>query len=602
MAKERFEKEINQKNEIEKEDIVINDEENFEKNEKTTEKINNQEKIETNNMPEEKTSRRKGDLLDKIVKKEMSEFKPVKVEKTGLKKKKIVIFSLIFVVFLIITSVCIFVILNKTNSNVYKNVYCLENDFSNKTTDEVSNILKEKSIKIKEGRELDIYQESEKIYSVKSEEIDLNIDVAATTKEIMGFGRTDNIFKNSFIIFKNVFSKKEIKPIYIYDQNKLEDVVKNAELTLKNRFVDDSYNLDTKTNKLIIKKGTSGATINNEIEKNKIFEALSQNIDKIQFEIINKKPSNLDVNKVHDEVKKEPKDAYIDKATTPSKFVKEQVGYEFNTVDLEKLLNLDENKVEGKVIEFSLTVLQPKTKLADINYTLYKEKIVGYTTYFDVNNAARVNNLSVALSYLNEKIIMPGEIFSYNEAIGDTTAAKGYKEAATFKGGTVVMEMGGGICQTSSTLYNVALMANLEIVERHPHGLPVAYVPPSRDATVYSPVLDFRFKNTRNYPVKIVTSFSSSGNLNISLFGTKEETEYEMVITSNTVSTVPFKTEYVNDDSLAKGQQVVKKEGVNGYTSEGFISKKLNGAVISKTLLSKDTYNAQSKIVSVGTK
>ena len=199
-------------------------------------------------------------------------------------------------------------------------------------------------------------------------------------------------------------------------------------------------------------------------------------------------------------------------------------------------------------------------------------------------------------------IIMPGEVFSYNKIIGDTTAAKGYLPASTFKGGTIVQEMGGGICQTVSTLYDVALRSNLQITERHQHGLPVGYVKPSLDATVYGDVLDLKFKNTRAYPIKIVTSFSPSGSMNISLYGTKEANEYDIELTSKYLYTIPYTTQYIYDNTMLSGQQVVISNGANGYASEGYITKKLGGKIISSTLLSKDIYKAQQRVVKVGTK
>ena len=174
-------------------------------------------------------------------------------------------------------------------------------------------------------------------------------------------------------------------------------------------------------------------------------------------------------------------------------------------------------------------------------------------------------------------------------------------EAAIFKGGRVENEMGGGICQTSSTLYNVALLANLQIVERHAHGLPVGYVRPSLDATVYGDVLDFKFKNTRNYPIKIVTSYSDSGEMNISLYGTHEATEYEIVLNSNYLYTIYYPTEYINDSSMKEGQEVVVYNGVNGYASEAYMVKKLNGQVVETIFLSRDVYQPQTRTVRIGT-
>ena len=139
-------------------------------------------------------------------------------------------------------------------------------------------------------------------------------------------------------------------------------------------------------------------------------------------------------------------------------------------------------------------------------------------------------------------------------------------------------------------------------MERYQHGLPVGYVPPSRDATVYSPSLDFKFKNTRKYPVKIVTSFSYDGSLNISLYGTKEEEEYEVILSSTYLKTINYTTRYIYDESLPEGESIVVSKGVNGYQSEGYITKKLNGKVVSSSLLSRDTYNAQQEVIKIGTK
>ena len=349
------------------------------------------------------------------------------------------------------------------------------------------------------------------------------------------------------------------------------------ELTLKNRFVDDKYTLDEKDAKLIITRGTTGNTIDLDTEKEKLINICKNNMiynkhESLKLDIKSKKPTELDLNKLYNEVKKDAKDAYIDETKTPIELVKEEVGYDFNVEDLKNLLEKEENQDEGKTIYFSLTVIEPKVKLSDITYKLYRDKLAGYTTYFTPGVYARSTNLKIALSYLNDIVIMPGETFSYNAAVGDVSAAQGYQAAAVFKGGTTVNEIGGGICQTTSTLYNVALMANLQIVERYQHGLPVGYVPPSRDATVYSPSLDFKFKNTRKYPVKIVTSFSYDGSLNISLYGTKEEEEYEVILSSTYLKTINYTTRYIYDESLPEGESIVVSKGVNGYQSEGYIT------------------------------
>ncbi len=518
------------------------------------------------------------------------------------KKSKIIIitcaaiFLVICIVFGIITCV------NKLNSNVYKNVYLFNENFSGKSSEEVIQTITNISNDLNSSEKIDIYQDGENIYTIKAEDIDFKFDVDKTVQSIMEYGRNSNIFVNNFKILKAKFSKVEIEPSYLYDEEELDNVLKNIDLSIKDRFVDDSYSLDEKDAKLVIVNGKTGNSINYDEEKNNVIKTF-ENGDKNIYDlnIKRKSPQKLDADKVYSEVKREAKDAYIDKSVSPQKYVAEVVGFDFDVNKLKELLELPENKEEGKIIEFGVNKIEPKVKLVDISADLCKDKLAGYTTYFPAGSYARSNNLKIALSYMNGVVVLPGETYSYNNNIGDTTASKGYQAAATFKGGTTVNEMGGGICQTVSTLYNTVLMANLEIVERHQHGLPVGYVPPSRDATVYSPVLDFKFKNNRETPIKIVTSFSYSGSLNVSIYGTKQDNDPEVILSQTTTGTIPYTTRYEYDNSLPYGRQVVTTAGVNGYTSESYITKKLNGQVISSGLLSRDKYNAQQQVIKVGT-
>ena len=622
---EEYEKEKNEEknkledNEIEENDVKGNEEVDEDKVEKLTEETEN----DSENIKSEEKENLKADGVDSLADEDESkaiitregskvDVVPPKKEKT---RKKLKIFFIVF--FVIILFLCLtiggFFCYNKLNTKVYRNVFIFGMDMSKMTEEEVSKSINDYLSNINEKIntvKIDVYQNEDNIYSINPQDIEFKIDVAETVKKVMNYGRESNIFVNNLNIFMALFKDVNITPSFTYNNDKLSELVKNIELTLKDRFVDDKYSVDEKTGTLVITRGKTGNTLDNNTEMEKIVKLLNNiyttgNFDEsysLKLDIISRKPNELDLQKVYQEVKRDAKDAYIDKSQSPVKLVEEVVGYDFSVEDLKKELDKEENKQDGKVINFKLTIIEPKVKLKDITYTLYNDKLAGYTTYFDPSQWARANNLEIALRYLNEKVVMPGETFSYNDTIGDTTAAKGYKPAATFKGGTVVDEMGGGICQTTSTLYNVALMANLEIVERHQHGLPVGYVPPSRDATVYSPTLDFKFKNNRNYPIKIVTSYSSSGSLNISIYGTKEETEYEVVLSHKYLGTIPFTTKYIYDNTLPEGTTQIVSAGVNGYTSEGYITKKLNGVVVSSELLSKDTYKAQQQIVKVGTK
>ena len=143
-------------------------------------------------------------------------------------------------------------------------------------------------------------------------------------------------------------------------------------------------------------------------------------------------------------------------------------------------------------------------------------------------------------------------------------------------------------------------MANLKVTVRRNHQFVTSYVPGGKDATVVYGSQDFKFVNTRKYPVRIEATVSG-GIATISIWGIKEDVEYDISIESRKVASIAYTTQYIQDPSLPSGQQVVKQAGKNGSKYEAYKVMKLNGQVVSTTLLSKDTYNAMKRIVRVGT-
>ena len=231
----------------------------------------------------------------------------------------------------------------------------------------------------------------------------------------------------------------------------------------------------------------------------------------------------------------------------------------------------------------------------------FPDLLATYSTRYDGGDRDRTTNLRIACQKINEKVVLPGETFSYNQTLGVRSTATGYKNAKVYENGEVVDGIGGGICQISSTLYNSVLMANLDIVERKNHQFVTSYTPAGRDATVVYGMTDFRFKNTRKYAIKIKAG-ASNGVATVSIYGIKEEKEYTVSFSTRTISTIPFTVKYVDDSTLAVGTEKVKQKGANGIITETYITKSLNGKVVSTKLLSKDTYNAMQRIILRGTK
>jgi len=149
--------------------------------------------------------------------------------------------------------------------------------------------------------------------------------------------------------------------------------------------------------------------------------------------------------------------------------------------------------------------------------TLAGYRLLGTYTTYTTNVPNRNTNISLACKALNGTIVKPGHTFSFNNTLGYTSAAKGYKKAGILVNGKSSAALGGGICQVSSTLYNAVLKAGLKVVERHPHSAPVGYVPKGRDATVSYGSVDFKFRNNTTKNCRLVFEYNNR-SLTVSVF------------------------------------------------------------------------------------
>ena len=264
--------------------------------------------------------------------------------------------------------------------------------------------------------------------------------------------------------------------------------------------------------------------------------------------------------------------------------------------------NLGQEEEEDKEeYTIPLKITKPKKTINNLGEEAFPDLLATFSTRFDGSNYNRNTNIKLAAKKVNGTVILPGEKFSFNTIVGSRTIEAGFKEGTAYIGGKVVPDVGGGVCQVSSTIYNTALLANMQIVERSNHMFTTGYVAASRDATVYYGSLDFVFKNSRKYPIKMVAS-ANGGVCKVSIYGIKEEKEYEVIIQSKITSYINPTTIYKEDPTLEEGKEIVEQTAITGCRSEGYKILKLNGKIVSQTLLSKDTYKSRNKIVRRGTK
>ena len=192
---------------------------------------------------------------------------------------------------------------------------------------------------------------------------------------------------------------------------------------------------------------------------------------------------------------------------------------------------------------------------------------------------------------------MPGDVFSYDETVGRRTAANGYKEAGVYIGNKVESGIGGGICQTSSTLYCAALYANLEIVQRTSHSLPVAYVPAGMDATIAEGYIDLKIKNNTEYPVKIQATVSGR-QLTCKFLGVKEPGIKVEIVNTRTATLEP-ETEISENPGLPIGYKKIISKGAQGYRVASKRIVRSGGEIIKEEKLTGSVYHAANTEVEV---
>ena len=234
----------------------------------------------------------------------------------------------------------------------------------------------------------------------------------------------------------------------------------------------------------------------------------------------------------------------------------------------------------------------------DLEKNLFKDVLGEYTTSVS-GSSVRRNNVRLAGEKCNV-ILLPGEEFSYNKTVGKRTKENGFGEAGAYLNGETVQEVGGGVCQTSSTLYNAVVLSNLEVTERTNHTYISSYVPIGRDATVSWGGPDFKFKNNRDYPIKIEASYANS-KLTCKIIGTNVDGSY-VKFTSERTGDVAYNTKYENDATIPEGQQVTKQAGSNGGRAVSYrLVYDKDGKLLSKKKEAKSYYKGHEAIIAVGT-
>ena len=526
---------------------------------KTENKVSVNSKKETESEPVEKqnVNRKKYNNYESNNKQKLNNYEANVKEENSNKKILIFLLILINVILVLVIFSTIFGIINLNSSKIIKGVKINQIDVSGLTVEEakakIENQLNNGDnnfVTVKMG-------DYEKKVSINDIEGKFNVDKSAT--EAFETGRKDDLIQNNYKTIGTLIANNNIKSEFSYNEELLEKKVNEINIELPGVALDASYIIEG--NKLIIKNGSAGLQIKKAEFKNKIIEGLSNNERTIEIPVEHAEVKEINIDEIHNEVYKKPVNAYY--TTSPRKIYKEEEGLDFAISVAEAKKIISENKDE---YEIPLKKLEPQIKVSDLDDGAFPDKLSTFTTNYGTADVNRNANIALAARSINSRVVMPGETFSYNQLIGECSTKTGYKESTIYLNGKLSTGIGGGICQVSTTLYNTVLRANLEIVERRNHSLGVTYVPAGQDAMVSIGTSDFKFKNNRDYPIKVV-AYVGPGSITCEIKGVKNETEYEVKLES----------------------KVIEKDE-NKYKVETYKLLYLNGKLVSRTWLSKDTY------------
>lgn len=524
-----------------------------------------QEDPEKNVETEKKQKELKKDAKKEQEKKEnTTEFKPIENTEEAKTNKSdvLVIFGILLAIVILLVTVVYgtFSIMTEKSTTIAKGVYIKNIDVSGLTREQakekinnyISSVIPEE-IKLKHnGFETSLSTSQLSIYFNTDEAVNMAYNI----------GKTGNIFQKNLTILQTRLSKTTIDPGFSIDMDQLKKDLEDISSKLPDKIIESSCYIDG--NKLIITKGKAGKTVKVDDSAKYIKQAINDlKIENNSLELLTEDstPKEIDLDAVYNEIHKEPVNAYY--SQNPYVVHPSENGMDFS-ITLDEAKNMLKEEKDEYVVP--LKVLYPSVTTNMIGTEAFPDLLSEFSTKYAASNKNRTTNLILAAKKINGTVLMPGETFSYNKVVGARTIQAGYKEAPIYVSGRVEDGIGGGICQITTTLYNAVVYANLDIVERSNHQFVPSYAGPSRDATVVYGAIDFKFKNNRDYPIKIACSVSG-GIANFKIWGLKSDNDYEVQISSRTTG----------------------KTSTAIY-SEAYKILKKNGNVVSTTLLSKDTY------------
>lgn len=447
---------------------------------------------------------------------------------------------------------------------------------------EKSNVLNNASLPIK------IYQTE---YKISVPEVANGLDSENSAKDAYEFTRTGGFFTRIGNTVGALFGLNESKLSVDVNNEALKTKLDEISSEAITEPVDPFWTVEG--DYLVVDKGSVGVSF----DTDKLYTEVENRIKTMDFstldvEVTTKEQNPIDVQYIYDNAQTQAKNATVDK-TDGTTILPSVDGVKF---DLEKAKEIigDGSEQTYKIPIERTPAAVSADQLAGV---LFRDTLASTSTKLNASNKSRTNNVRLASQFINGTILNPGDEFSYNGVVGERTVSRGFQTAGAYSNGQVIEDVGGGVCQPSSTLYMAVLRADLEVTERHNHSLTVSYTPLGEDATVSWGGPDFKFKNNTDYPVKIL-AWQEGSSMSVKILGTKT-TDKVVETKTEIVETLDYKTVEKTDSSLSAGQRETSQSGITGYKTVTYKIITENGQTTT-VKANNSSYKSRDKIVLVG--
>lgn len=445
-----------------------------------------------------------------------------KLRKAG--KILLIIACILFALFIILFAVCA---AKRPSDTVSKNVWIGDLYVGGLSYEdtlasiEASDLMSTRSIKLKCNDDYYVFSGAD-IGSIANAE--------ETAKKAFNYGKSGNFFKDGLTQMGLLAGKHVMDPSSELNMELLSEVLRRFGTDMYGELV--QHSVEFTDSEAIVTPGHTGfdGDVSSALEEVKAAVANAQ-YNPITVTLKSAPPDDFTIETFDNVCYKDPVDAYYKVEGNSVDIVPEQNGRYINKDEAAALITSVKEGGEKVIVPIypSYAAVTRET----LKSKLFKDTLGSYSTYYGSSTANRSSNVARAAKLINGTVIAPGAVFSFNDTVGPRSTANGFSTAKEYVNGKSVDGIGGGTCQVSTTLYSAVLYADMTIVARENHMMTIGYAPLGQDATVAYGSVDFKFKNSSDYPVKISASTNGS-TITVSIIGTAWEPAREVKLSHST--------------------------------------------------------------------